>query len=457
MNLTFDPDNTLAGGLTSMSPREVIELGIDICAAVESAFGGEQCHGNIWPGKISLIDGRVFLGPAEHKGVKEMQPDALEYISPEQFWHGQSSPASDVYSIGLILYTALNGGVMPFSGVGEQTPETRAAALQARMRGNTMPYPRTAGRELGDVVLRAASFRREDRYADPAALRAALQALPEGAAVPAAVPVMPLSDEEVKSAHSYRVDKEFEKVEEPRPKKAKKPKKENPAREQKEVETFRDPKPTVNNWFIPVVVVAVVVVCLVLFFRSCDMGEETIQITPGFSIINEPDPSSAPAPQYTPDAGPVETPEPEHSPEPEPSPTPAAEPTYQVILEDLTWEEASNKCVELGGHLATVKNDAQLEEIKALAEQSGARYFWLGGYRGANDEWYYVTGEKMTYAVWDTDEPSAYDTDGTEENYLLMWHSITRDIWCFNDARNDPISVLPASYSGNIAFVCQFD
>lgn len=438
-----------------MSPREVIELGIDICAAVESAFGASECHGNIWPGKLSLADGKVFLGPAEHLGIKEMLPDALEYIAPEQFWHGIDSPAADVYSIGLILYTALNGGLMPFFEGSEKTSETRAAALQSRMRGSTMPYPRTASRELGDVVLRAASFRREDRYANPAELRTALQALPESAAVPAAVPVMPLSDDEIKAAHSYKVDKEFEKVDETRPKKGKKSKKENPAKEQKEIETFRDPAPTVHNWVIPMVVVAVVLVCLVLFFRSCDLGEETITITPGLSVNDDPDPEPDPTPQSTPAAIPDSTPTTEQ--EPAPTPTPVPEPTYQVVLEDLTWIEASAKCSELGGHLATVKNDAQLEKIKELAEQSGARYFWLGGYRSSDNEWYYVTGERMTYAVWDTNEPSAYDADGTEENYLLMWHSITRDIWCFNDARNDPVSVLPASYSGNIAFICQFD
>ena len=436
-----------------MSPREVIELGIDICSAVESAFGASECHGNIWPGKLSIADGKVFLGPAEHLGIKEMQPDALEYIAPEQFWNGVDTPAADVYSIGLILYTALNGGVMPFFEGEDKTPGTRAAALQSRMRGSAMPYPRTASRELGDVVLRAASFRREDRYSNPAELRAALQALPESAAVPAAVPVVPMSDDEVKNAHSYKVDKEFEKVGEPRTKKGKKPKREDPAKEQKEIETFRDPKPAVHNWVIPVIIMAVVLVCLVMFFRSCDIGEETIKITPGLNVINEPGP--APTPQPTPDAMPEPTPTP--SAEPVPTSTPTPEPTYQVILEDLTWIEASAKCSELGGHLATVKNDAQLEKIKELAEQSGARYFWLGGYRSTDNEWYYVTGEKMTYAVWDTNEPSSYDADGTEENYLLMWHSITRDIWCFNDARNDPVSVLPASYSGNIAFICQFD
>ena len=32
--LNFDPDNTLAGGLYGLSPREVIRLGEELCQAV---------------------------------------------------------------------------------------------------------------------------------------------------------------------------------------------------------------------------------------------------------------------------------------------------------------------------------------------------------------------------------------------------------------------------------------
>lgn len=445
-NLTFDPDNTLAGGLYSMSPRETIELGIDLCAAVESGFGANGCHGSIWPGNVSLADGKVFLGPSQQLSVKEMKPDALEYIAPEQFWSGENTPAADVYSIGLILYTALNGGVMPFFDGKSASPETRAAALQSRMRGSAVPYPRTASRELGDVVLKAIAFRREDRYSEPAQLRLALQSLPDGAAVPAAVPVIPLSSEEVKTARSYKVDKEFERVEPPKPKKVKK---QDPVKEQKEIENFRNPKKGMPGWVGPAVLVLVIAAAAVIWFKSCSAGEEDPEPTPPLNTIETSEP--------TPPAS-------ESTPEPTPSPTAEAteppvvsEPTYQVIIEDVTWEQARDKCVELGGHLATIKSDAELSNIIELVEQAGASFVWLGAYRADDGQWYYVTGEDMTYGVWDTNEPSAYDGDGTAENCLLMWNSKTRNIWCFNDTRNDPISVLPRTYSGKTAYICQFD
>ena len=42
------------------------------------------------------------------------------------------------------------------------------------MKGADLPYPRTAGRELGEVVARAIAFQAEDRYPKPAALKLAL-------------------------------------------------------------------------------------------------------------------------------------------------------------------------------------------------------------------------------------------------------------------------------------------
>ena len=161
-NLSFDPDNTLAGGLFAMTPREAIRLGVELCEAVERSVGADGCHGAVWPGNITAADGQIALGPAGSGSVAGLQPDALEFVAPEQFWNGNSSPDSDVYSIGLILYTALNDGVMPFFSSDEaHTPETRAHALQNRMKGAALPYPRSAGRELGDVIEKAISFRAE--------------------------------------------------------------------------------------------------------------------------------------------------------------------------------------------------------------------------------------------------------------------------------------------------------
>lgn len=449
-NLSFDSEHTLSGKLASLTPREIIDLGIDLCAAVESCVGATGCHGGIWPGNVSRSEDRVALGEAEHLGIKEMSPDALEYIAPEQFWSGETSPAADVYAIGLMLYTALNGGVMPFFEGDSHSAEARAAALQSRMRGKTMAYPRSASRELGDVVLKATAFRKEDRYENAAALRQALQALPEGAAVPAVVPVIPLTASEVKSARSYKVDKAFETIE-PGPVKKPRP---NPRKEQreqkkeeKEIANFRDPK-SKPTWLLPLALLAIAIVALVLALKGCDGGEKIPVTTP--PVLTEPTPSAAPTP--------VPTPTPEPTPVPTPEPTEEPLPTYQLVFADVSWEEAKAACEAMGGHLATVKNDAQLQAIIDLTEQEGAKFIWLGAYRStADQQWYYVTGEPLTYGVWDTNEPSAFDGDGTAENCLLMWHSRSRDIWCFNDTRNDPVSLLPATYSGYTAYICQFD
>ena len=209
--LKYDPDNSLAGGLFGVTPREAIRLGVQLCAAVERAVGADGCHGGVWPGNITWMDGQVAVGQENRKSIADMEPEELEFVAPEQFWSGGSSPQSDVYAIGMIVYTALNRGVMPyFQKAVDNGPDERAHALQDRMKGEKLAYPATASRALGDVVLKAMAFQPEQRYATPGRLRAALEALPEGSELAAAVPVVPLTEQEKRRAPSYKVDKSFE-------------------------------------------------------------------------------------------------------------------------------------------------------------------------------------------------------------------------------------------------------
>lgn len=202
-------NDTLARRMCSLSPKEAIEIGLDLCAALEQRFGNEGSHGALWPGNIRFSEGKAVLG-AEQTLDPKKNADILEYIAPEAFWSGEVTPASDVYSVGLILYTALNEGEMPFFDGREHSAEIRAEALQSRMHGVNMPHPRKAGRQLGSVILKAVSYHKEDRYSSPKALREALLSLPEDAAIPAAVPVMPLTPSEMENSRSYKVDKAFE-------------------------------------------------------------------------------------------------------------------------------------------------------------------------------------------------------------------------------------------------------
>ena len=74
--------------------------------------------------------------------------------------------------------------------------------------------------------------------------------------------------------------------------------------------------------------------------------------------------------------------------------------------------------------------------------------FWLGAYRAENSQWYYVTGDTLDYTVWDVNEPSAMDADGTREDYLLLWYRKSADTWSYNDMRNDPVAVAAKTYNG---------
>ena len=440
---SFDPGQTLRGSMDALSPGEVISLGIALCYRLEEL--GSGYHGGIWPGNICFNGDVAILGPYENKGIKEMGPDALEYIAPEQFWKGELSPAGDVYSVGLVLYTALNGGMMPFFEEKSGSSEQRAAALQKRMRGADMPYPRSACRELGDVVLCAVQFEAADRYSSPAALRAALEALPEQAAIPAMAPVIRLKPKEVEATRNYKVDKSFERVSperQPKPKKSK-----GTVKEDMDVQSFRKP-PRKRRWPIAVIAVVIIAVIIALLCRSCGQPED-----PGFEFDPEPgtvesQPPVEPSPSQPEDPAVTDDPAPSE---------PPAEPRFSIFMDDVTWEEAKASCETMGGHLAVVDSQERLEEMIAMAEEKGAQFVWLGSYRGDDGIWYNVTGEPMEFSVWDTGEPSAIDADGTREDYLLLWYRAALGRWTYNDMRNDPISVIPATYSGKVAYICQFD
>ena len=452
-SLTFDPDNTLAGGLYALSPREAISLAVRLCQAVEDSVGSDGSHGAVWPGNISLLDGQVALGPKVEGAVADLSADALEFVAPEQFWSGSVTPASDVYSIGLLLYTALNDGVMPFFTAGEEhTPVTRANALQNRMKGAALQPPRSAGRELAAVVEKAVAFQAEDRYETPAALKAALEALPEGAAVPAVAPFMPLTEAEIRNAHNYKVDKDFEPIEPERPKRQPRRRRQaNEVDENMDAKQFRTTPKRWGAWILPVVLVIVIVVAAILLLRGCQNDPD-----PNFPITTE-EPGQAihpPVPTETPT--PADTPTPTPTESPVPTPDTPVKPRYEVFLEDVSWTEAKARCEEKGGHLATVRNAEQLAEVIRLVEAIGANYVWLGAYRDNTGHWCYVTGDALDYTVWDQGEPSAMDMDGTREDYLLLWYRRNEGTWSYNDMRNDPVSVA-YSYRGRLAYVCQYD
>jgi serine/threonine-protein kinase len=101
-----------------------------------------------------------------------------QYLSPEQAQGGRATPASDVYSLGVVTFECLTSR-RPFIG------ETPVATALAHLREPVPPLPASVPSDLAAVVTRALAKDPGDRFPDGTAYAAALR---DPATVVAAVP-----------------------------------------------------------------------------------------------------------------------------------------------------------------------------------------------------------------------------------------------------------------------------
>lgn len=479
----------LGEDIRRLGREELIALALEVCEA--AADCGESFHGNIHPGNITRdAEGRFELGPRADHAPGEWSTDELEYMAPELFWNGTADASADVYSIGLLLYAGVSGGLLPFfkKAPENMTNELRAMALRRRMNGDEIHIPAAAGERLGPVMEKCLRFEASERYKDTKELAEALRpCVGEGDAKAMEMfgkperelsevertmagilaHLEPEEEEEPEPAREPETPKEPEPEPEPPKAEPKRPKVELPpvkpveppkptgprpeykvdrdfeerAIREKEARPKRNAKPVIIVLCLCVVIV--IAALAVKFFLPGEDGEVTASPTP---------------PAQTEQSGVVETAEPTPSPTPTPtptpSPTPTPEPTYEIFVSDCTWEEAAALCEEKGGHLVVISDLSELSKVASLADEAGAQFVWIGLHR-VDGELVWVTGEDIDYFIWGPGEPSVRDTDGTAEDYGLLWKT-SHSGWIYNDSRNDPVSAYPGIYSGKIAYVCEY-
>lgn len=116
----------------------------------------------------------------------------------------------------------------------------------------------------------------------------------------------------------------------------------------------------------------------------------------------------------------------------------------------LSWEDANKWCEDIGGHLVTINDKDEWDAVSDLLKQANGARCWLGA-NSKNGDWKWVTGEEITFDVWDSGQP---DNAGGTEYYLGTYSSNTALperslITCYN--WNDYSSEYMAG------FVCEFD
>lgn len=130
--LRGDDLRTLLASDEPLSPQQVAEIGLQVCAALSVAHDRGIIHRDIAPQNIMILPNSAVkvmdFGIAKVAGSDMTQTSTIlgtaRYLSPEQAQGKELTAASDIYSLGAVLYEAAVGQP-PFSG-----PDPISVAIQ---------------------------------------------------------------------------------------------------------------------------------------------------------------------------------------------------------------------------------------------------------------------------------------------------------------------------------------
>ncbi|MFV5998187.1 protein kinase domain-containing protein [Streptomyces sp. NPDC056231] len=131
-----------------IAPREAARIGLHVLSALRAAHSAGVLHRDVKPGNVLLArDGQVLLTDF---GIAAIEGDStitrtgelvgsIDYLAPERVRGGDPGPASDLWSLGATLYSAVEGrspfrrtspiSTMQAVVAEEPTPPARAGAL----------------------------------------------------------------------------------------------------------------------------------------------------------------------------------------------------------------------------------------------------------------------------------------------------------------------------------------
>lgn len=165
----------------------VIELGIDLCKALEICEEERIVHRDIKPANIFVNKDKHFklgdfglsrqMSKSASMSLRKTKGTPL-YMPPEAFgWDNYVDHTSDIYSLALVMYQLLNHGKIPFCSDMSDFDELNIAIGKRVDAKEQIPAPEGCREELWNVIQKACAPEKIDRYQNAIEMRKALEVI----------------------------------------------------------------------------------------------------------------------------------------------------------------------------------------------------------------------------------------------------------------------------------------
>ena len=156
--------------------NKVLDFGIQMSAILERLESRNIYHGNINPDDIFItFDGKYKLG-----GFSDFESkiDDMSFIAPEIFKKESADFTTDIYSLGLIMYSMSNNGKIPF----ENDEVGKNDAVKMRFDGKSVTAPKNGSEKLKSVIVIACQPNNGNRWKNAGNIKNALTSIKQEAA-----------------------------------------------------------------------------------------------------------------------------------------------------------------------------------------------------------------------------------------------------------------------------------
>jgi serine/threonine protein kinase len=166
----------------ALSTDKTLDIVAQTASALQAAHAAGLVHRDIKPGNLLITpDGRVKITDFGIARIADQVPltatgqvmGTVQYLSPEQASGHAASPATDIYSLGIVAYELL-AGRRPFTG------ESQVAIAMAQINDTPPPLPDTVSEPVQRFVMSMIAKKPDERPASTSAVARAATALRRG-------------------------------------------------------------------------------------------------------------------------------------------------------------------------------------------------------------------------------------------------------------------------------------